>query len=309
MTSDFNIRNSLWDPSFPHHSSISDNLIIVADSFNLDLLILTNQVPTRYSDIVGESNSIIDLMFLRSRLTELNNHLIYPDQRLTSDHASLTVSIPIVEENVITFKQSIIKNSEEEANFVKEVSSIIKNLNVFNLTDTDKLEDVNIFTSNIEHAWERNSKCINIMKHSKSQQNEEYSQSLGKYRMSRNLDNQRSFKRTVKITKKSFFDLKIQEITNKNQGPWKLMNWVNKCKLLAVKAIKYENQPYLTINSLQHALHSTFNSTLNCQANIDILNKIVDKLSSSWAPFSKEEFRSVIANCNNSFTPRPNRLL
>jgi len=64
MTGDFNIRDSLWDPSFPHHSSISDNLIIIANSFNLDLLLLTNPVPTRYSDTEKEANLVIDLVFL-----------------------------------------------------------------------------------------------------------------------------------------------------------------------------------------------------------------------------------------------------
>jgi len=34
MTGDFNIRDSIWDLSFPHHSAISDNLMIIADSFN-----------------------------------------------------------------------------------------------------------------------------------------------------------------------------------------------------------------------------------------------------------------------------------
>jgi len=64
ITGDFNIRDSIWDPSFPHHSTISDNLMIIADSFNLDLSIPTNQVPTRYLDMVNETNSVIDLMFL-----------------------------------------------------------------------------------------------------------------------------------------------------------------------------------------------------------------------------------------------------
>jgi len=56
MTGDFNIRDSLWDISFPHHSSISDNLLIIADSFNLALSIPTNPCPTRYSDTAGEAN-------------------------------------------------------------------------------------------------------------------------------------------------------------------------------------------------------------------------------------------------------------
>jgi len=69
-----------------------------------------------------------------------------------------------------------VKNSEEEALFIKDVSSVIKNLEVFNLSDIDKLEDiVNIFASNTERAWGKNSKLINITRHSKSWWNEKCS--------------------------------------------------------------------------------------------------------------------------------------
>ena len=78
MTGGFNIWDSIWNLSFPHYFSISNNLIIIADSFNLDLSVLTNSVPTRYPDTIGELNSVINLMFLQSGLTELNNHSIHP---------------------------------------------------------------------------------------------------------------------------------------------------------------------------------------------------------------------------------------
>jgi len=64
ITSNFNIRDSLWDPFFPHHSSINNDLIIIADSFNLDLLLLTNPVSTRYSDTESKANLVINLVFL-----------------------------------------------------------------------------------------------------------------------------------------------------------------------------------------------------------------------------------------------------
>ena len=72
MTGNFNIRNSLWDISFPHHSSISNDLLIIADSFNLALLTPTNPCPTKYSDTTREANLVINLIFLQYRSSELN---------------------------------------------------------------------------------------------------------------------------------------------------------------------------------------------------------------------------------------------
>jgi len=134
MTGNFNIKDQLWDSSFPHHSSISNDFFILANSFNLDLSLSTNPVPTRYSDTIGESDSVIDLMFLHSESNELNNHAIHPDWQLTSDHAPLTVTISIEEEFVQTAKLLLPKKSDKEEAFIKEVSSIIKFLDTSNLS-------------------------------------------------------------------------------------------------------------------------------------------------------------------------------
>ena len=50
MAGDFNIRDSFWDPMYPHHSSHSDLLLEITDFFLLRLLYPTNPVPTRYLD-------------------------------------------------------------------------------------------------------------------------------------------------------------------------------------------------------------------------------------------------------------------
>jgi len=81
------------------------------------------------------------------------------------------------------------------------------------------------------------------------------------------------------------------------------MNWVNKWKLLAIEAIKYNNQPCLEINDLWHALHSSFNIALHHSIENVILNEI-DLISPfSWTLFLEEEFTNVLAKCNNSSTP------
>ena len=142
MTGDFNIRDSLWDTLFPHHSSISDDLLIIADSFNSTLSSPTNSCPTRYSDTEGVSNSVIDLMFLQYGSDETNHHSIHPEWHLTSDHAPLTISVPIMDEVVNTSRLSIQQNSKQEVAFVEEVTSIFKNLDTSSISDKPHLENM-----------------------------------------------------------------------------------------------------------------------------------------------------------------------
>ena len=142
MTSDFNIRDSLWNSSFPFHSSISNDLIIIADLFNLALSTPINPCPTRYSDTAGEANSVIDLMFLCYGLTELNHHSIHPESHLSSNHAPLSINIPINEEIVYTSKLSIPQKSDQETTFIDEIILNFKNLNMSNIANTEKLEHI-----------------------------------------------------------------------------------------------------------------------------------------------------------------------
>jgi len=103
--------------------------------------------------MTGKANSVINLMFLQSGSIELNNHSIHPDWQLSSDHTPLTVTIPIVEENIVSSKFSIAKNSKEEESFINYVSYTIKNINVDNLSDSNKLEFVtNTLASKIKNT-------------------------------------------------------------------------------------------------------------------------------------------------------------
>jgi len=79
MTGDLNIRDSLWNLSYIHHSSISNDLFVIANSFNLSLSYSTDQVPTRYLDNTNDSDLVIDLIFLCSNSSELNTYHIYPE--------------------------------------------------------------------------------------------------------------------------------------------------------------------------------------------------------------------------------------
>jgi len=75
------------------------------------------------------------------------------------DHALLTVTIGITEENIDSFKFSIIKNSEEESRFIEEAACAIKIINNDDLANSLKLEEIIIsLASRIDRTWKANSK-------------------------------------------------------------------------------------------------------------------------------------------------------
>ena len=168
MTGDFNIRDHLWDPLFPHHSTISDDLFIIANSFNLSLSNPTNLCPTRYSDMPGEVNSVLDLMFLCSGFPELDSYHILPENWLSSDHAPLTIKISIIEEVIQSSKFTILPKSDQEKAFIKEVISNFKSLNTNNMDNVVKLDFVvERIGCIIDHAWKNNANKSRSSKHSK----------------------------------------------------------------------------------------------------------------------------------------------
>ena len=168
MTGDFNIRDRLWDPLFPHHSTISGNLFIIANLFNLSLSNPTNPCPTRYSDMPREANSILDLMFLHSGSPELDSHCIFPENRLSSNHAPLSVKIPIIEEVIQFLKFTIPPKSDQDKAFIDEVISNFKSMNTNNIDDVIKLDFVvKRIGCIIDHTWRNHAKKSRISKHSK----------------------------------------------------------------------------------------------------------------------------------------------
>jgi len=137
MAGDFNIKDS---NIFPFHSVYSDLLTDIADSIDLCLSKSTNQIPTRYSDNVNDSNTTIDLMFLRPNSLEFNNHTIHPEHWYSSDHTPLIVDISIFKEHVLTKQHTIVKNSEKEDNFINKLIISIKRIDTKNLMSKDALE-------------------------------------------------------------------------------------------------------------------------------------------------------------------------
>ena len=220
MTSDFNIRNNFWDPDFPYYSIYRDILFKITDSFQLELSKPTKSFSTRYSDNDQDSNSILDLIFLWPFFSEFNNHHIHPDWRLTSDHTSISVDIPIFDEHISNKRRFLIKNSNKENHFLKELVYFIKKLDTSSIHSIKTLENIiQMLAINIKNIWLKYSKIVNITKYSKVWWDEDCRSNLNKYQQSCSLEDWKEFKSMVRKSKHIFFDNKITKIANKKCGP------------------------------------------------------------------------------------------
>ena len=113
----------------------------------------------------------------------------------------------------------------------------------------------------------------------------------------------------VKKSKHIFFDNKITEITNKKCGPWELINWVKKHKLLIAEAIQFNRQPCIELEDLWNILYSSFNFTQSHEVDLQLLDKILDKDTQTWTSFAKKELVNIIEKYNNLLAPGPDKLI
>ena len=102
ITGDFNIRDSFWDSNFLYHSSYRDTLFEITDFFGLELSKPVDFFSIKYSDNCQDLDSVLDLVFICPDSFEHDHHYIYPNWRLTSDHALITINITIIEEHTQT---------------------------------------------------------------------------------------------------------------------------------------------------------------------------------------------------------------
>jgi len=90
--------------------------------------------------MVGEANLTIDLIFLQYGSSKINQHSIHPEWWLMSNHAPLSITIPIVDKIINISKLLIKQKSKQEIAFIEEVISSFKNLDTSNIVNKECLE-------------------------------------------------------------------------------------------------------------------------------------------------------------------------
>ena len=94
-----------------------------------------------------------------------------------------------------------------------------------NITSCEMLESITQeFATIVENFWNKFSKIVNITKQSQAWWNKECNRDLAVYQMSKQRSDWIKYRKMVKLTKRNFFDSKIQEIVSFNKRLWDLIN-------------------------------------------------------------------------------------
>lgn len=96
----------------------------------------------QYADNFQDSNLVLNLMFFHANTEEFNNHSILTNFQGPSNHASLSVHITIEKESIQEKKLTIVKNSEEEKEFINDLRNRISYIKTTNICNSEKLEEV-----------------------------------------------------------------------------------------------------------------------------------------------------------------------
>ena len=81
------------------------------------------------------------------------------------DHISLSILIIIEEEHIQEKKQTIVKNSEEEKNFINELRNKLSSIDISYIFNSDVLEQITQeFATIVKDLWNKYSKLVNITK-------------------------------------------------------------------------------------------------------------------------------------------------
>jgi hypothetical protein len=115
MCGDFNVRCDRWDPLGPAVNVYADRLVEVTSHLGLSLSSPEVEGPTHFPYAEDLQPTVIDLIFILETESLVLHHDITPEDRGTSDHAPLSITLSAPGSQVPATRWGIKAGSDEEA--------------------------------------------------------------------------------------------------------------------------------------------------------------------------------------------------
>lgn len=179
MCGDFNVRSDRWDPLGPAGNVHADHLEAAAECMGLTISTPEEARPTHYPYREELQPMVIDLMFISEEEALTVHHSILAEERGTSDHAPLTITISAPGSQVPATKWAIRKDSDEEAAFLGDILLGLDPLLQWEGNSSGEIDDVvEAISAIFSKAWSDHAKESKLCRHSKGWWNQECSEAI-----------------------------------------------------------------------------------------------------------------------------------
>jgi hypothetical protein len=224
MGGDFNCHSEVWDSNVSHHQWAAQHLLSVANDLGLDWVHPSNHDLIHIPHNSELNGSVINLVFT---VPDPDGHFlptIVHDLRGPSDHVLIASIVPIVDTDIHIKCTMLLKNSEEEKEFLGTAALSIQLLDTEGLDLVARIKEVSQGVSDTFFlAWRKCAKEVTIMSCSKPWWNQQCTDTICHYREDRSPWKWKSFCHATCKAKRVFFDACIEEISKTNLRPWDLM--------------------------------------------------------------------------------------
>ncbi|TEB14657.1 hypothetical protein FA13DRAFT_1651748, partial [Coprinellus micaceus] len=261
MAGDFNCHGPQeWDEGVPNHPGAAVTLLETAARLGVEYSAPVNPGPTYVSRADENIRSVIDLVFVPPADSLAAAPL--RDQLLKggSDHFPLSNVLPL-RQNVEKITGRTLKEDAEVPFFQQIEQGIPPLRGQFQLGTPEGVEALSEAIANVfSDAWMAHSEEYIITPRSKKWWTGECQTAYDAWKADDSAETRANFRRTVKTTRRDFFDERIKEIAETNKRPWDLMDWVKERKNPPCEAIHYNGEPCHDLDKLWDALHGTYNA-------------------------------------------------
>ena len=172
----------------------------------------------------------------------------------------MTAQIPLGEIAAPRDRFSIKEGSEAEKAFLDDIGSELGSIPRIKPESEETTEALaKVVADTLDRAWVKHATKVGKSKGTKPWWDNRCTQAFEAYTRTRDKSDWKEFRRTVRESKRQFFDRRIDEIANSNKRPWDLMECVKQRKLPPAEAIQGKDGLCTDLNDLWGALHSIYN--------------------------------------------------
>ena len=190
----------------------------------------------------------------------------------------MTAQIPLGETAVPRDRFLIKEGSEAEKAFLDDIGVGLGSIPRMKPDSEEATEALaKVVASTLDRAWVKHATKVGKSKGTKPWWDDKCTQAFEAYTRTRDKSEWREFRKTVRETKRQFFDRRIDEIANSNKRPWDLMEWVKQRKLPPAESMQGINGPCLSLEDLWNSLHDTYNAANNREVDLSVLDQLPDK--------------------------------